>query len=275
MTDKIDLRDTTFLMAIKTDHPDRKACLDVCLRWIDREFDTQVHVLEVTSPVGLRVKDLCDRIPSVSYEIHEDHDLDLHLTKWLNRLMDGASTPVVIVSNVDVVMPARQVLEAVQAVRQGATFVVPYDFDAGWHYMTDRFREDFARELDWRLVDDPSYCRGVIPMCGGIYAADRRVFRGRCGGENEDMVGYCASDIERRERVAKLGYPVREIRGPAYHLEHWRGVDSTGKNPDGSLTPLSWKMDTLLYQLRFEMDRAKLEQWLRTRPWFLEGQKSL
>jgi len=263
------------LMAIKTDHPDRKACLDVCLRLIDKDFDTHVHVLELTSPVGLNVKDLCDKIPSVLYAFHEDHDPDFHLTKWLNYMMDRASTPVVIIPNVDVVMPAKHILEAVNAVRGGATFVVPYEFTAGWHYMTARFREDFSRDLDWGLLNDPSYCEKVIPMCGGIYVADRKVFRGKCGGENEDMVGYCASDIERRDRVAMLGYPVREVRGPAYHLDHWRGVDSTGLNPDGSLTSLSLKMDALLYHLRLEMDRGQWGRWLQTRPWFLKGQEQL
>ena len=257
-----DLPDVTFLLLVKLDHPDRRTCFQACLGLLRKSFNANISVLELPSPVGLTVKDMCPT--PVVYETREDTDPHFHYTKWMNQMIDAAQTPIVVGMNTDVVIKPEQLIESIHAVRNGATFSIPFHLD-GWHRMTAAFRDRFAESLDWSLVGDPQYCEGCdTNHVGGIFVANKSVFRGMCGGENEDLVGWAQNDVERLERVERLGYPPHWAKGPIYHLDHWRGEESGAGNwGDG--------MDELFSQHRAR-NRQQEEEWLRTRPWFLQGQ---
>jgi hypothetical protein len=267
----IDLPDTTFLLVIQVDSPERLQCLDIVLRFIHKHFVTNVKVWELRSATGYQAATPCAQHPRTAYACFEDPAPYFYITKWVNRMIDHTTTPVVIVMGADVILDPAQVVDAVESVRRGATFAVPYQWEGGWCFMTPQFRNDFGKDLDWNLTSNPIYLDHAINALGGIYAASKKLFRNMCGGENEDMKGYCASDVERLVRVTKLGYEVHYSQGRAYHLDHPRGESSSGLNPDGTLTELSKEMDTLQYRLRFEVDRREMQRYLDGRPWYIAG----
>ena len=51
------------------------------------------------------------------------------------------------------------------------------------------------------------------------------------GGENEEFRSYGPEDRERAHRFKKLGKEVKWLDGKVFHFEHWRGNDSSRKNP--------------------------------------------
>ena len=52
------------------------------------------------------------------------------------------------------------------------------------------------------------------------------------GLENENFYGWGLEDGERYYRWLNLGYKVKRIPGPLFHLSHGRGINSTFHNPD-------------------------------------------
>jgi predicted glycosyltransferase involved in capsule biosynthesis len=51
------------------------------------------------------------------------------------------------------------------------------------------------------------------------------------GGENEYMVSFGPEDWERNYRFKTMGYTVTRVDGSLYHLDHWVGPNSSGRNP--------------------------------------------
>jgi predicted glycosyltransferase involved in capsule biosynthesis len=51
------------------------------------------------------------------------------------------------------------------------------------------------------------------------------------GGENEHMISFGPEDWERNHRFKALGYQVSRVAGSLYHLDHWIGPNSSGRNP--------------------------------------------
>jgi len=51
------------------------------------------------------------------------------------------------------------------------------------------------------------------------------------GGENEDFLAYGPEDNERYFRFTTLGYNSGVIDGKVFHLEHFRGDNSSPSNP--------------------------------------------
>jgi hypothetical protein len=49
-------------------------------------------------------------------------------------------------------------------------------------------------------------------------------------GENEEFISYGPEDHERIYRAIKLGLKYGTLNGPVYHLEHYRGPNSSSKN---------------------------------------------
>lgn len=49
--------------------------------------------------------------------------------------------------------------------------------------------------------------------------------------ENENFISYGPEDVERAYRFYTLGYRIKRINLPAYHLEHMRSYNSTIQNP--------------------------------------------
>lgn len=52
------------------------------------------------------------------------------------------------------------------------------------------------------------------------------------GMENEDFYGWGLEDGERFYRMYSLGYKIRRVQGPLFHLTHSRGINSMFQNPD-------------------------------------------
>jgi len=264
------MRDVTFMLAVKVEHPDRLECFDICLRMVQKCFNSDVIVVEIESPIGLSVEDKCVGIESYMHTTDVTAERFRH-TKWVNYMTDIARTPIVIMLNTDIIFRPEQVVESVNAVRNGMTLSLPFQPQWGLTYLNEKFRKDFIKDMDLKMLDDQKYYdRTVAEASGGLFVADKKTFRGMCGGENEDMTGWCPVELERVERVEKLGYLTNWIKGPYYHLEHWRGADSGSLDSDESKSEHYLKMQELLLKIR-GMDKDQLKAWLATRPWFLEG----
>lgn len=219
--EKIDLKDLTITIPVRYDHPDRLANFRLTMRLLRENFDTNFIIYEQeTSKFREEVQ------PGDVY-LRTD-DKVFHRTKMLNEMAELATTEFIANYDCDIVLAPAGLLRAVQILRDGlADFVYPYEYTVNNVAKLSKKRRDFEEKLD-PAVFAPLMNEGwskVRPTLGGIVLHNRKRFL-EAGGENEKFISYGPEDVERFERLTKLDYRHKRIRGHIYHLDHFRGKDS-------------------------------------------------
>jgi predicted glycosyltransferase involved in capsule biosynthesis len=220
---KVDLRDTTFLIPVNYDHRDRKDNLDLLLKMITKIFDTNIIVGEQG---GRKFEYVSKYVTYMNFDYK-----DFHRTKMLNEMAKASKTPIIVNQDVDCHVVPAAMLRAVDMIRRDeADFVYPYQ------YLFVRVKKEYHQDIHkhYDLAAVGHIKRGVDtksrPSLGGIVLFNREKFLAN-GGENEAFVSYSPEDLERYERFKMLDLRCRRVRGHLYHLEHFKGVNSTTANP--------------------------------------------
>lgn len=236
---KYDMTDTTFLIPVKYDHPDREANLRMVVRWLRKHFDTNIYVFQTYEKSSID-NDPYSRLYSewldwtrVEYGCRYNFDVmhKFHRTKILNIMAYETSTPVIAICDTDIVVdPPEAYVMAQNTIIDGkASFAWPY-FTGNNLVVRGPAMEKFSETLDARdLIPGVARVAGV--PYGGIIFCDREKFW-ECGGEDETFISYGAEDQSRFDRWTLLGHSEYRLTGAIFHLEHWRGPDSSPLHPD-------------------------------------------
>jgi SAM-dependent methyltransferase len=219
---KIDLKDVTFTVPVSFDHPDRKQNLDLSLCLLQRDFDTNVIIMEQGGEKFQYVKEWA------RYEKFEG--ADFHRTKMLNQMAAMAETDIVVNWDADTFLPPMQILQAVERIRDGADMVYPFDGRSARVPRVGNFGK-LERSLDVGIFGGLEF-KGMdkYDSVGHCVFFDRQAFMDG-GMENENMISFGPEDVERFERFKRLGFKVEKIKGPVYHMDHYIGVNSGNRNP--------------------------------------------
>ena len=227
---KIPLTDTTFMIPVSYDHPDRKANLSLSMCMVQRDFDTNIIVMENNGHQFQNFAQWC------RYEtVRNPH---FHRTRMLNQMAVMADTPYIVNWDADVIVPPLQVWLAIEALRsKRADFAYPYD-GRFVRVLRRPYFNIISQALDSGIFrDQTQYDNGMVkgkPMAstsvGGAVAMNRKSFI-QSGMENENMVSYAPEDAERYDRWQALKYTVIRVPGKLFHLDHWCGADSCSLNP--------------------------------------------
>lgn len=222
---KLDITNTTFTIPVFYDHPDRKQNLDLSVCLIQHYFDTNIIVQENKSK-GL------DHISEYVDYWQSDHE-QFHRTKMLNEMASIAKTDIIINWDADVVIAPLQIWKAVQAIRNGADMIYPYD---GRFARIPRlvWFQKLQHWTDIGIVGDTKFngmnSNDNFNSVGGAVVWNRTAFL-KIGGENENFISFGAEDTERLIRAQTMEFQIDRIKGPLYHINHWIGVNSSTRNP--------------------------------------------
>lgn len=209
-------------MPVRIDCQDRISNLRTVLSWIDLmnypilllEADKEPHCSEFQT-----------KYANVTYHYIEDHDTVFHRTKYINQLINMASTPVVAVWDADIIVPIEQIQQASRLiVENGCTIAYPYD--GRYIMLSSEMSDGFRREMNLQPITEqelkPIY---KMPFCGGIFLISKKQYL-EIGGENEKFVGWGPEDAERLRRCQITGHKAQWIKeGRAYHLFHKRNIE--------------------------------------------------
>lgn len=237
------LKDTTFIIPLTIEHPDRYRNAKVVLGFLNHHFDTNVFIYEI-SDSGETKLDFTGSFGNLSikhwvskpenFSSHSDLPV-FHRTKYLNIMLDEVQTPVVANYDIDVIVKPEFYLKCQEIIKSGQSDVIyPFKFGPGGQI---RVLEDF----DYQKFIQQNYDFGVIDFEGPRSYYDSEyghciffntdVYR-KCGGENENFISYGPEDKERGQRFQKLGHRVDWLsESIVYHFEHYRGSDSGSNNP--------------------------------------------
>lgn len=217
------LKDITFTIPVTHDHKDRKRNLDIVMKFLDY-FNANIIIGE-----------------NKTNEFHYGHVRYMkfnyehfHRTKMLNEMAKKVQTPYLANWDADVVVKRHQLIEAIERLRNGAGMVYPYEYG-------------FRRVPPHKIINSYPYfnpggrLQGTKenPVCGGAVLWNVDEFF-RIGGENEEFISFGHEDKERYERAKRMGVRIERVAGEIYHFEHWRGPDSSTKNP-------FWKRNKEIY----------------------------
>lgn len=211
---KIPLKEITFTIPVSFDHQDRKENLELCLAYLISHFDTNIVIGEQGGRHFEYLSQYCD---------YRHFELDVfHRTKMLNDMASEAKTPFVANYDCDVFFSPMAISEAVERLKKGAEMVYPYGGDF-LHVERSEGYHKLADSLDIGMLDTRT--RATKNSKGGAVFTNKKAYF-KAGGENENMVNHGPEDAERFERCTKLGVKIERVGGYAFHIEHWRGVNS-------------------------------------------------
>jgi hypothetical protein len=219
---RLDCSDLTFTIPVMMDHHDRKKNMDLSLCHLQKYIKAQYIIGEC------KTADFAYVAEWVNYR-HYDHK-EFHRTKMLNDMANEATTPYIANYDCDVFFPPMQIWLTVEKLRNGSQMVYPYD---GRFARMDRFPwfKRIEAVVDIGAVSDNTLSgRAIKESVGGAVFWNKEAFI-EYGMENEHMVSYAPEDVERYERAFKLGCKIENVGGALYHMDHFKGPDSSNKNP--------------------------------------------
>jgi len=244
----------TFTIPMRIDSRDRLRNLLTIVRHLHRTYPSRIVVgsdepggLQHLLPAGVEV------LP-----IDSNVELPFHHTRVLNDLAWVVTTPVIINTETDIIIPEAQLREAVRQIIEGERDVIlPYSGDQGIGIPPDEREAFLAGPLDASAAGDRQ--RWHWNVIGGCVVWNRAEFH-RVGMENEHFIGWGLEDDERIHRAQALGARFGRVDGPLFHIDHERGLGSSDRT-DYYVTN---KAELRRIQ---SLDRAELESEVAAWPW--------
>lgn len=219
---RLDCSDMTFTIPVNHDHHDRKKNLDLALCHLQKYIKAEYIVGECLS-------DSFGYMSQYAKYVRYDYST-FHRTKMLNQMAEAATTPFIANWDCDILIPPLQIWLTCEMLRNGAQMVYPYD---GRFARMDRFPwfKKIESFVDIGITSDEQLSgRAVKESVGGAVCWNKEAFT-EYGCENEHMVSYAPEDVERYERAFKLGCKIDKVGGVLYHMDHFKGPDSSNRNP--------------------------------------------
>lgn len=210
---KIDLTDVTFIVPLQFDHQNRIENANLNIRILCRTFDLKLIICE----------NITDKFSGLGGEYIKTNYIHFHRTKMLNLMARRATTKIIANWDIDVFAPPLQIWLAAEMIRKGADMVYPYDGRFAHVPRLPFYR--FADKKNSVFVFQPVKYKEINSTGGAVFFNRESFFE--AGGENENFVSWGQEDGERLIRFTRLGYAVKRVTGILYHLEHYRGKNSS------------------------------------------------
>jgi glycosyltransferase involved in cell wall biosynthesis len=225
------IADVTFVFLVRLDNIDRLENILASTKFISTNFETNILVSEYSSFNNGLLKKLLEN--NIKYSYQEDHDPILFRTKFINQMVRTVETPFVAVWDADVIISVRQISMAIQLLRNGsADFVYPYEkyaYDTS-AILRRLYLEENKIEVLEQNVKKMKEMYPPNPL-GGAFLVNRISYL-ESGLENENFYGWGLEDGERFYRWENMGYRIKRVPGPLFHLTHVRGLNSNFQNGD-------------------------------------------
>jgi predicted glycosyltransferase involved in capsule biosynthesis len=258
LTQRIYLKDVTFLIPLRIDSESRLKNLLIIVSYLYKYFDTNIIIAE--SDIDCKI-DKSTLPPNCELLFIKDNDPFLHRTRVNNMLIRKAKTGIVAIYDSDVVFPIQQIVESVNEIRENkADMVSPYGGE--FVGVPNLFKNMMAKILDPELLS---------LNIGKFQTVNRRSYGGAAflnresyilaGMENEYFTSWGPEDIERPKRMKNLGYTVKRVKGPLFHLPHERNINSG--YPD-----VNYYVQFMEEYLKItDMNKENLQSYIKAWPW--------
>lgn len=225
----MNLKDTTFIIPIRIESEDRRKNTLITLNYLCKYLSTNIIILEHDDIP--RVPELLDEIIKndtiIDYHFIKSSENEIfHRTKFLNMMLNIVTTPIVVNYDVDIILKPDTYLKCRDLIKDGNDLVYPYFFGESQYRVNYLGRDKIEKTNDVNILNDENYImwNSAFGHCQFFNAHSYK----HGGMENEGFISYAPEDQERGYRFKKLGYNVVWNDDYVYHLEHTRGINSSG-----------------------------------------------
>jgi len=245
----INLENTTFIIPIKIEHPDRYRNAKTVLGFLNANVKTNVFIHE-SSDNGMTNLDFLGELKNLKIKMWNiPSEQSFHRTKYLNVMLDEVETPVVVNYDIDVILDPKNMLECQNLIMEEADVIYPYEHGMGQVQVHENFDHMEFMEDGFNInhIDSSERKNLHAAECGHCIFFKTSIYR-EFGGENEDFISYGPEDKERMHRFMKISENVIWRSGEkVYHFEHFRGDDSWVTNP---YFQSNWNVFNRIIQMR-------------------------
>ena len=221
---KTNLEDLTFLMPLKVDSVIRIENLLAVICYLQRHIQSNFVVLEVGSYNNGLLKKLLNK--EVKYTFIEDKDPIFHRTKYRNIMVKEVETRFLAVWDVDVLVDKRQIIDAMEKLRQGVADMA-YPCNGRCYDTSEIIRALYIRKPQMKILDRNRERMNLLygeNVKGGAFLANTEKYR-LSGMENENFYGWGPEDFERYYRWVNMQFKVYNSPGVMYHFTHPRDLN--------------------------------------------------
>ena len=255
---RISLKEVTFLIPVRIDSEGRLENLCFVTSYLEKYFDTNIIIAEsdVTQKVDTSL------LPqNCEYHFFYDNSPLFFRTKINNWLIRKAGTKIIAIYDTDIIIPVEQITQSVDLIINNyCEMVSPYD--GSFISVDSLFKEMFGKILDTQLfcLNENKFITRVKRSYGGAVFIKSDVYL-NAGMENEFFRSRGPEDIERQKRMRNLGFTVKRINGPLFHLPHERLANSAYNN-----TQLREEYMNEYFKI-CRMKKKELKNYIATWPW--------
>jgi hypothetical protein len=235
---RTNLEEITFTIPVFYDHQDRYDNLVLSLKMLYKYFKVRVIIMEEENNL---FEDITTLFPKENITYVKCNNNVFHRTKMLNDMTLMSVTKYIMNWDSDVIVSPISILRTMVLLRSGATLVYPYnktfirlEREKWFNVLMDKLDIDL-------LYNQPFEEKDVTISLGGAVAFNKESYK-ECGLENENFISFGAEDVERYERVKILHGEINILyaNSPLYHMNHFKGINSTTNNPYFSQNKLEY-----------------------------------
>jgi hypothetical protein len=236
--DKADLSDLSVVIPIKIDHQDRLDNLKCVVTFFNKYFiNYELIIIEQSTEQRCN---FLENQSNINYEFRQKEGL-IHRTVMLNDGFKKSNRKFISSYDTDVIFNPSAIGVTMDFLRKGEVFVFPYN--GIFVNVSGHWKQHYINHTDCDAY--PKYTHGNIPpvdgfsilhpsSVGGAVFFNKEVFM-KHGGYNKKFIAWGFEDNELVTRYSKLGYNIKRVDEYClYHLNHFRGADSTASTHYGN-----------------------------------------
>ena len=263
----IDITNTTFIIPVRVEHPDRVRNAVTVLSYILNNFNTSVIVKEVDfesnfeSQVMPYLRLTCseDNLKNLTHIFQYSDDPVFYRMKIINEMLSICKTKVVVNYDIDVLLEPGAIIDSIYSIVYEKNDVVyPFfienriDIFADFHRCAEFINSGYNfNVLKQRIRQEAS-------LAGFVQFFNRKSWIDG-GMENENFKGSAPEDWERLHRFQHLGYKVTRLNHYVYHIDHHRGNNSYPVSMQGG-NPY-WDDNQRLYEYLISLPPEDLKKY--------------
>jgi len=263
----IDLSDCTFIVPLKIDSPERERNIELVLAYLTSNFVTTVVVLEADSSPKFDKKIKKYRDNGVYYDFVElPEGAPFHRTKYLNQMLAGVISPVVVNYDADIILPIESYVEARDMiVKESSDLVYPFKKSENSQInvrisemlpIEDIIENGFSNFGKFKILRGPT-------GYGCCQFFKTKSYRNGFM-ENESFISWGPEDYERFYRFDKLGYKISRVGDVVVHFDHPRETKDGRLNPflesNICLSYISLESGSFLKDILLDQDLVKFSK---------------
>jgi hypothetical protein len=242
------LMDVTFIIPVYYDHYHRRQNLLLTLAFLRSNFMTNIIIGEYA---GYNFEFLSDYIGYKYIDLSY-----FHRTKMINDLVKLSRTHIVVNWDADNICDPVNIIESVNAIRNGADISYPFNGDV---IRVPRHMFADALSLDVKDIKVGICERKGFNSVGHAVVMNKQSFI-NAGMENENFITWGPEDGERYNRYKILGLNIHRASWPMFHLDHYIGTNSSSNH--------EWfRQNNAEYEKVVKMSKEQLKEYVRGWEW--------